>query len=817
MFQDLHFGIRMLRKNPGFTAVAVLSLALGIGVNTSVFTLIYSLAWRPLPVNDPDAIVNISQAVSGNSYGRRSEGGGPISYPEYLNYRDRTRSFAGLAAYAEETLTLTGVESERINAQMVTGNYFSVLGGEAALGRLFVPNECQTPGACPQMVLSHAFWQRRFGSDPNVIGKSLILNRQTFTVVGVTARSWSGMGMIGAAHFDLPVIAPDVWVPLMMRGQLAPERDLLSNRDCSCHSVIGRLKNGVTLKQAQADMDVAAGQLDQNELATNNQARKTKVTVMPATALNIPEIRGLLIPFGVALLAALGLVLVVACANVSNLLLARGVARQKEIGVRLALGASRGRLIRQLMTESLLLALLGGGGGMLLASWAPALILSVVSVEGLNLDLNPNWTVFAYCFLTSLMTAILFGLAPALQATRMNLVSMIKAEGTALSQRISGSHLRNLLVVIQVAVSFTLLVCAGLLFRGVQRAQSADLGFEAKNVFVLSLDLASAGYSAQRAAMLNERLNERLATLPGVESLSFSRVLPFSGIGMGPITLEGQQANQWTQARYRVVSPGFFHTLRIPIIRGRHFTEEEIRDRRPYVVVSQAMAERFWPGQDPIGKRFNKVYEVIGVARDTRSLNFERPDGLLFYAPAFAEEQSRISFLLRVGADQQGLPVAVKEAVRSLDKNIAVTVIRLEEVIARKLQPSRIGAIFSIALSLLTLALATTGIYGVMAFLVSHRTREIGIRKALGAQTSDVLGLVIRQGMSLVVVGLVIGLAFALALTRLVAGQLYGVSATDPATFAAIALLLATVALLACWIPARRAARVDPMVALRTE
>ena len=818
MFQDLHFGIRMLRKNPSFTIVAVLSLALGIGVNTSVFTLVYSLAWRPLPVKDPAGIVHISQTVNGDDYGRRTEGvPSELSYPEYVNYRDQTRSFAGLAAYAEEKITLTGVEAEKINAQMVTDNYFSVLGGEAALGRVFVPNECRMPGACPQAVLSYAFWQRRFGSDPKVIGKALTLNRQPFTVVGVTAPSWSGMGMTAASFFDLPLIAPDVWVPLIMRGQLAPERDLLSNRDCSCHLVVGRLKPGVSLKQAQADMDVAASQWDQGELVTNNQVRRTNVTVMPGTALNFLEARDFVIPFGVALLAALGLVLVVACANVSNLLLARAVARQKEIGVRLALGASRGRLIRQLMTESLLLALLGGGAGLLLASWAAPLFLSVVPTEGLNMDLNPNWTVFAYCFLVSLLTAILFGFAPALQATRLNLVSMIRAEGTAISRRISGSRLRNLLVVIQVAVSFALLVCAGLLIRGVQRAQSADLGFNPKNVFVLSLDLASAGYDAQRAAMLNGRLTERLTALSGVESVSFSGALPFSGIGMTPITLEGRQPNPRLQAKYRAVSPHYFHTLGIPIIRGRHFTEQEIQAKRPYVVVSQAMAERFWPGQDPIGKRFNSVYEVIGVVRDTRSMNFESLDGSLFYAPAFAEEQSRINFLLRADANQHGLPVAAKEVVRSLDKNVAVSVKRLEEIIGRKLQPSRFGAIFSSALSLLTLALATLGIYGVIAFLVSHRTREIGIRKALGAQTSDVLGLVIRQGMALVVVGLVVGLMLALSLTRLIAGQLYGVSATDPATFAAIALSLATVAFVACWIPARRAAKVDPMIALRCE
>src|SRR5215468_8187286 len=573
LWQDLRFGIRMLRKAPNTTLTAVLSLALGIGVNTSVFMLIYSLAWRPLPAPDSASVVNIHQTVRGNNYGRRNEGGGPISYPEYVNYRNQTRSFAGLAAYAEETLTLTGVESERISAQMVTDNYFSVLGGEAALGRVFVPNECQSPGGCPQVILSHAFWQKRFGSDPNVIGKAMILNRQTFTVAGVTARSWSGMGMISASHFDLPVIAPDVWVPLMMRGQLAPERDMLSQRDCSCHSVIGRLKNGVSLKQAQADMDVAADHLDRDELATNNRVRRTYVTVMPGTALYLPEIRGFVIPFGVALLAALGLVLVVACANVSNLLLARAVARQKEIGVRLALGASRGRLIRQLMTESLLLALLSGIVGLILASWLAPLFLVVIPVEGLHVHLEPNWTIFAYCLGASLLTAILFGMAPALQVSRVNPVSMIKAEGTLLSRRISESRLRNLLIITQVAVSFVVLVCAGLLIRGLQRAQATELGFAHENVFVLSLDLASAGYDAPRAAAFNQQLAERLKALPGVESVSLSGVVPFSATRYTPVTLEGRESKRPLEAKYNVVSPGYFQTLGIPIIQGRYFSE----------------------------------------------------------------------------------------------------------------------------------------------------------------------------------------------------------------------------------------------------
>jgi predicted permease len=819
LWQDLRYGLRMLRSNPGFTTVAVLSLALGIGVNTAIFTLFYGLAWRPLPVKDPARIVNLYQSFSGDGqYGRRVNGNWTmVSYPEYVNYRDRTHTLSGLVAYAEETFTLSGSEAERVNGQMVSDNYFSVLGGEATLGRTFVENECQTPGACPQVVLSYGFWQRRFGSDPALIGKTLTLNQQPFIIVGVAARNWSGTEMI----------VPDVWVPLMMSGvvkrsgreqsEAGRDVDFLSLRDFSWLLVVGRLKAGVSLKQAQTDMDMAASQSDQNDQITKNYDRKTVVTVITGTLLNFPEARDLVIPLGVALLAALCLVLVVVCANVSNLLLARAATRQKEIGVRLALGASRGRLIRQLMTESLLLALLGGAGGLIVASSVPAVFLAAIPVDGLYFNLSPDWTVFVYCFLTSLVTSVLFGLAPALQSTRLNVVSMIKAEGANVGQRISGSRLRNMLLITQVAVSFVLLVCAGLLVRSVWRAQSADLGFEAKNVFVLSVELASAGYSAPRAATFNQQLTERMTALLGIETVSLSAVVPFSATRSTSITLEGTQANRQLEAKYNVVSPNYFHTLEIPIIRGRHFSEQEMQAKQPYVVVSQAMAERLWPDQDPIGKRFNSTYEVIGVARDISSTHFGSRDGPFFYAPALSDEQLGLSFLLRTNTNQQSLAGAAREMVRSLDNNVTVSVKRLEDTLARKLQPARFGAQFSSALSLLVLTLVTMGIYGVMAFLVSRRTREIGIRKALGAQPSDVLKLVLRQAITPVAIGLLIGLALALALTRLLTGQLYGVSATDPVTFVGIALLLATVALLACWIPARRATRVDPMVALRYE
>jgi macrolide transport system ATP-binding/permease protein len=814
--QDLRYGARMLLKNPGFTLIAVITLALGIGANTAIFTLFYSMAWRPLPVKDPAGIVSIYQTFRGDeSYGRKVSGNfTQLSYPEYLYYRDQAHSFAGFVAYTEETFTLSGGEAERVNGQMVTDNYFSVLGGEAVLGRTFVPNECQTPGACPQVVLSYDFWQRRFGSDPGLIGKTLTLNRQPFTVVGVAARSWVGTEMI----------VPDVWVPLTMsavkrsgRGQSETNVDFLSLRDFSWLSVIGRLKTGVSLKQAQTDLDLVASQSDQNDEITSNYERKTSVTIMPGTLLNFPEARDFIIRCGMALLTALGLVLVVVCANVSNLLLARAISRRKEISVRLALGASRGRLIRQLMTESLLLALLGGTAGFILASWLPRILLSAVPIEGLHFEATPNRTVIIYCLLASLLTAILFGLAPAFQATKLNLASMIKAEGTILSQRLSGSRLRHLLVIIQVAVSFVILVCAGLLARGLQHAKSADLGFEPDNVFVLSLDLASAGYDASRAATFYQQLIERMTALPGVESVSLSGSIPFSSRNETPITLEGSQTRRRLEAQYNVVSQRYFQTLRIPIIQGRHFDEQDIQAKRPNVVVSQTMAERFWPGQNPIGKRFNSLYEVIGVAKDISATHFGRSDGPLFYVPAFIDKQLGLNCLLRTRSNQQGVVGATRDVVRSLDSNVVVSIKGLEEYLARKLQPARFGALFSSMLSLLALALVVVGMYGVMAFFVNQRMHEIGIRKALGAQTSDIFQLVFRQGIALVIIGLVIGLAVATVLTRFIVSQLYGVSPTDPATFAAIALLLTIMALLACWIPAWRATKMDPMIALRAE
>lgn len=809
VLKDIRSGIRNLLKRPGFTTVAVLTLALGIGVNTSIFSLFYSLALRPLPVKDAAELVNVYQTFEGQ-HSRRIEGNiALLSYPEYLSYRDGTQAFSGLIAYANAPLTLSSGEGEKVHGLMVTDNYFSVLGGQTLLGRGFIPGECQTPGQCPLAILSYRFWQRRFSSDPTLVGKALTLNRRPFTVVGITAPDFRGTEMS----------LPDIWIPLLMQPEVRPENDFLALPDCSWLSVLGRLKKDVSLSQAQAALSVVASQADSDH--TN---RKTTVGVISAAYLNFPEARSKVVPIVEIVMLAVGLVLLLACANVSNLLLARAASRKKEIAVRLALGASRGRLIRQLLTESLLLGVLGGAAGLLVAYWLPAILLSVIPETGTDVNFTPNLTVLAYAFVVSLITGIVFGLAPALQATKLNLTSTLNSQGT-LSHRFSRSRLRSGLVITQVAVSLVLLISAGLLLRSLQHAQSADPGFEPANVLALSLDTSAGGYDPPRAAALYRQLTERLTAMPGVKSVSLASAIPFAAKQTTGITIEdqGKLAGREFEVHVNAVSPSYFQTMGIPLIRGRQFSEQEVGRSESVAVVSKAMADRFWPEEDPIGKRFKDnslSYEIIGVARDISSIDLARHDGPFIYLPARSVKQAdamALTFLLKADANQPALPAAVRGAVRSLDQNLVVSIKQLDENLNLKLQPARTGAVFSGALSLLALLLAATGIYGVMAYFVTEQTREIGIRVALGAQRSDVLKLVVKNGMSLALIGVAIGLAGAFALTRLMTSFLFGVAATDALTFSVVSVGLIAAALLACYIPARRATKVDPLVALRYE
>jgi predicted permease len=804
--QDLRYALRALLKHRNFTAAALLTLALGIGINTGIFTLLYSVAFRPLPVKDPDSVVSVFQTFEGE-YSRQVEGNVELlSYPEYLSYRDRVAGFSGLVASADVGLYSGGDNVERINGLLITDNYFSLLGGSSALGRTFVDKECQTPLQCPLAVISYGFWQRRFGSDQNVIGSSLTLNGQSLTVVGVAARDFRGA--------DITV--PDVWIPVTMQPALMPESKLLPLPNCSWLSVFGRLKNGVSVQQIQAEMQLVAAQMDQEY-----PGRKSIVNVMPGSYLNSPEARSKGTPIAVLVIAAVALVLLIACANVSNLMLARAAARRKEIAVRLALGASRWRLIRLLLTESLLLAILGGVVGLLLAFWLPPIVLAAIPDAGLDINLKPNATVFAYTFLISLVTGVVFGLAPAIESTKTNLTTALRTTGNR--PRVTRSHLRNLLVIGQVAVSLVLLIGAGLLVRGLQQAQSSDLGFDHKKLLILSLDLATQDHDEARAATLYAQLSERLKVLPGMESVSLAGVVPFAGAREAAIEIERHEAAAGASAltvSTNMVSAEYFETPGIPILRGRQFSEADTLGGESPAVISQAMAHRFWPGADPLGKRFKEndgpSYEIVGVVGDISSRRVGQLDGPFFYTP-LPRKLTGLSFVLRTKGNELASVSAVKELARSLDKDAFVTVEPLEENLRRMLEPERMGAWFSGTVSLLALIIAATGIYGMLSYRVAERTSEIGIRMALGAQRRNVLLLIVSDGMKLAGIGTAIGIVAAIALTRVMTTLVFGVVSTDAATFAAVSIGALAVAFLACYIPARRATKVDPLVTLRSE
>ncbi|HEU4794018.1 MAG TPA: ABC transporter permease [Pyrinomonadaceae bacterium] len=804
-FHDLRYSLRALFKQRNFTVAALLTLALGIGINTSIFTLLYSVAFRPLPVKDADRVVNVYQILEGD-FSRQVEGNvALLSYPEYLNYRDRVTGLSGLAAAADTKLYVGGSNMEKINGLMVSDNYFSLLGGGSALGRTFFDKECQSPLQCPVAVLSYSFWQRRFGSNPNVIGTSLTLNQQRFTVLGVAAQDFRGAEMT----------VPDVWIPLTMQPALMPERKLLDVADCSWLNVVGRLQDGVPLSQAQAEMQLVAAQMDHNY-----PGRKTIVDVMPGSFLNSPEARSEGLPVAILVMAAVGLVLLIACANVSNLMLARAAARRKEIAVRLALGASRWRLIRLLLTESLVLAVLGGLAGLVLAVSLPPILLSLIPEAGLDVDFKPNATVFAYMFLISLVTGVAFGLAPAIESTKPNLTDALKStRSTAGRLRISFARLRNLLVIGQVAVSLVLLIGAGLLVRGLQRARSTDLGFDQQNLIVMSLDLTTQGYDNARAATLYQQLSDRLKTLPAITSVSLAQIAPFSGTRETTIDIEGGASSLSVAANG--VSAEYFQTLGIPLRRGRAFTEDDVRSGESAAVISQAMANRFWPNTDPIGKRFKDgsgpMHEVIGVVADISSRDVGKLDGPTFYTPVSPSKTSGLTFVLRTNENLPASVSAVRDAARSLDKDAFVSVEPLAENVSRMLEPARMSAWFSGTVSLLALLIAATGIYGMLSYLVVERTSEIGIRMALGAQRRNVLLLIISDGMKLAVIGAAIGVAAAFALTKVMTSLLIGVEGTDAFTFIAVSTGALVVALLACYIPAWRATKVDPLVALRSE
>jgi len=811
-WQDVRYSIRTLCKNPSFAVVAISALALGIGVNTGIFTLLNAIALRPLPVADAGRIASVYQTFRGK-IGRRDINGSInyFSYPEYLNYRDQNHVFSGVAVSANAPASLGGAEPRHIEGQVVSCNYFDVLGRTPVLGRQFAEGECASESAAPVAVLSHAFWSVQFHADPHMIGSIILLNRHPFTVIGIAPEGFGGTGITPASY----------WAPVVMQKILLPR--FVPDANMSWLEMLGRLKPGVSIATARADLAVIAGRIDQSY-----PGRTTTLAVDRATFLGEPEARTLILAGGAVALVAVGLVLLIACANVANLLLARAASRQKEIAIRLSAGASRGRLVRQLLTESLLISLAGGALGSVLAFWSfESLFRIVVSnlpaeFPPMALNLSPDLRVLGYAIAISALTGVFFGLVPALQATRPDLVSALKEEGAGFAgARISRGWLRNALVVAQVSVCLVLLIAAGLLARGLQSAQTLDPGFSMKGVVTTSFDLQQQGYDDAKALQFHRQLIERVSAISGIDAVSQSVTVPLEGSSYGTaIDVDGFAGRQ--NVRFNSVSPSFFSLLAIPIIRGRVFTEAEGQHGAQVAVISEATAKHFWPNQNPLGKTFrmgkeNLPFEVIGVARDIRARDLAHVDTDFFYFPVKLEYQSHMHLLASTSGNVAATAKLIRDTAHSLDANVIVTAKSMEENLELWRSPSRMLAFLTGALGLSGLLLASLGIYGVVSYAVSGRIREIGIRMTLGAEAGGIMSLILKQGMRPVIWGLVIGFAVCAAASRFMSVMLYGISPFDPLTFGGVALFLSAVALLACYVPARRATRVDPMVALRYE
>lgn len=811
LLQDLKYGFKLLLKSPAVTAVVVLSLGLGIGVNATIFSLVNAVLLRPLPrVEQPDRLVELYTSYTGGmKYGS-------VSYPDYVDMRDRNQVFSGLLAQRLMLMNLNnGGQNDLVPGALVSGNYFSVLGVKTSLGRAFLPEEDQTPGTHPVAVISYRLWQRRFNSDPRIVGKTIPLNARNFTVVGVAPE-----GFIGANVG----LAPDVWVPLMMQGDVYPGTDHLKERGMRWLDIIGRLKPGISVEQAKADVGQLAAQLTQENPASNKGTGLSLVR----SGQGATGIQNTLSPVLTLLMVVVMLVLLIACFNVANLLMARASARRKEIGIRLAMGATRGRLIRQLLTESMLLSLLGGVLGLLLAYWTTNLLLAFKPPTSfpILLDLRADGRLLAFTVLISLLTGLVFGLAPALQTSSPTLLPALKDESSLQGYR--KSRLRNLLVVAQVAISFILLIGAGLFIRSLQQAQLSNVGFKSQNLLIASMDVSLARYDQSKGLNFYQRLIQRVESLPGVRSATLAKSVPLQ-VGNNQqmsVVIEGYETSQNVNLPidYNVVAPNYFQTMGIALSKGREFTERDKTDAPGVVVVNQTMAQRFWPGQNPLGKRLSiagrkgPYLEVVGVANDSKYYNVQEEPRAFMYLPFLQVYKPGMTLHINAAGDPTSVLANVRHEIQALDEDVPVyNVMTMTEHLDASLVTLRVAAVLLGLFGLLALVLAGVGLYGVISYSVSQRKREIGIRMALGARRSNVLKMVIKQGMLLTLVGLVIGLGAAFALARMLSSLLYGINANDLMTFASVSLLLVGVALVASFIPARKATKVDPMLALRYE
>jgi predicted permease len=819
-WRDLRYGARALARNPGFTVVAVLATTLGIGVNTGIFSVLNGVALKLLPVPRAEQIVSVDQVFHGKFRRILYGESGLFSYSEYKNYRANNHVFSGLLAYAPFLeATLGGANPTQLMGAETSCNFFDVLGERPALGRTFVEEDCRAAGASPVVVLSDDLWRSRFAADPSILGKSVSLNRAKFVVIGVAAPGFRG----------LDPWPSEFWAPVTMQKALQPDSDLLPEDNASWLALLGRVRPGVSLDEVRADLGVIAGRIDHLY-----PGRTTALAIHRATFLGRPDERSVAFGIGAVVLAAVGLVLLIACANVANLLLARASARQKEIAIRLSIGGSRWRIIRQLLTESLLIAFLGGTVGSLLAFWSVEGIARYLlahlphGAPRLMWDVSPDLHVWGYSLALTAITGIVFGLAPALHATRQDLSTAAKGDSAGfLGKATSGGTLRSTLVGVQVAVCMVLLIAAGLLMCGLYLAQTVDPGFEMRGITQVRFDLPSQGYKGETAQAFQRELIARVAALPGVDEVEQARAMPLGYQWLHTVMMP-QGETQDRRFEFNVVSPGFFAMLGMPMVRGRTFTQAETQSDVPVLVITESTARKVWPGQDAIGKTLReerslsrdlgpRQYQVVGVVKDSQVSHLGRSDGLFFYMPAAPAEQDALQLLVHSNASDVATINGIREAARALDAGLIVDVTKLSSNLEAWRTPSRIVAALSGVLGALALLLASIGVHGVVSYGVSQRTREIGIRMTLGADRRDVMSLALRQALRPVVIGALVGVIGCAAVSQVLSGVLYGIGSHDPIAFIGVPLFLLGIAFLASYLPARRASRVDPIVALRYE